>query len=54
MAEEAEPAIEVQTEVLEHGRLRLSIRDNGAGFPEALMARVFEPYVTTKPKGRAR
>lgn len=51
VAEEAEPAIEVQTENLDDGRVRLSIRDSGAGFPEALMARVFEPYVTTKPKG---
>ncbi len=51
VAEEAEPAIEVQTEILHDGRVRLSIRDSGAGFPEALMARVFEPYVTTKPKG---
>jgi nitrogen fixation/metabolism regulation signal transduction histidine kinase len=27
------------------------VRDNGAGFPEALIARIFEPYVTTKPRG---
>ncbi len=25
--------------------------DNGGGFPEGVMKRVFEPYVTTKPKG---
>jgi nitrogen fixation/metabolism regulation signal transduction histidine kinase len=25
--------------------------DNGCGFPEAIIKRVFEPYVTTKPKG---
>lgn len=51
VAEQVEPKIEVQTEALEDGRVRLSIRDNGAGFPEALLARLFEPYVTTKPKG---
>ena len=31
--------------------LRVTITDNGAGFPETLMKRAFEPYVTTKPKG---
>ena len=30
---------------------RLIISDNGPGFPAALLARVFEPYVTTKVKG---
>ena len=29
----------------------LEIEDNGAGFDEALLSRIFEPYVTTKPKG---
>ena len=31
--------------------VRLEVIDNGAGFPEAILKRVFEPYVTTKPKG---
>ncbi len=30
---------------------RLVISDNGPGFPPELLARVFEPYVTTKAKG---
>lgn len=29
----------------------LSISDNGAGIPEAIQKRIFEPYVTTKAKG---
>ncbi|MCP5157977.1 MAG: HAMP domain-containing protein [Gammaproteobacteria bacterium] len=29
----------------------LSIYDDGPGFPDHLLARAFEPYVTTKPKG---
>ena len=33
------------------GMLKLSIADNGSGFPEQLLARAFEPYMTTKPKG---
>ncbi len=48
-----EPAIEVVTEPLaeDGGRVRLSVKDNGPGFPEAMLKRVCEPYVTTKPKG---
>ena len=44
------PAIEVRTE-LAGDRVRLAVSDNGAGFPEELIARIFEPYVTTKPRG---
>ena len=33
------------------GMVRFTVTDNGSGFPEHLMQRVFEPYVTTKPKG---
>ena len=46
----ASPAIEVRTE-LAGDRVRLAVSDNGGGFPEELMARIFEPYVTTKPRG---
>ena len=43
-------AIEVRTEVA-GASVRLVVSDNGGGFPEELMARIFEPYVTTKPRG---
>ena len=33
------------------GRVRLSVLDHGAGFPDAILKRAFEPYVTTKAKG---
>ena len=33
------------------GRVRLIVRDNGSGFPERILKRAFEPYVTTKVKG---
>ena len=32
-------------------RVRLTVRDNGGGFPEHILKRAFEPYVTTKVKG---
>ncbi|WPB57295.1 sensor histidine kinase [Xylophilus sp. GOD-11R] len=32
-------------------RVRLSVIDSGIGFPENILQRAFEPYVTTKSKG---
>lgn len=49
-AKQTSAAIEVRTE-LAGDRVRLAVSDHGAGFPEELMARIFEPYVTTKPRG---
>ncbi len=33
------------------GRVRMSVLDWGVGFPEPILKRAFEPYVTTKAKG---
>jgi len=44
------PRIDIVTQ-LRSGRVELSVTDNGSGFPENLMKRAFEPYVTTKPRG---
>jgi nitrogen fixation/metabolism regulation signal transduction histidine kinase len=44
------PSIEIAT-ALREGGVELSVTDNGSGFPEQLMKRAFEPYVTTKPRG---
>jgi nitrogen fixation/metabolism regulation signal transduction histidine kinase len=43
-------SIEVRTEAAGES-VRLAIADSGGGFPAELMARVFEPYVTTKARG---
>ena len=32
-------------------RVQLAVCDNGSGFPESILKRAFEPYVTTKAKG---
>ncbi len=32
-------------------RVRLSVQDTGTGFPEHILKRAFEPYVTTKARG---
>ena len=44
--------VTIKTEYLENSqRVRLSVRDNGTGFPEHILKRAFEPYVSTKTKG---
>jgi nitrogen fixation/metabolism regulation signal transduction histidine kinase len=44
------PRILVSTTLGTSGVL-LTVRDNGTGIAEGVMGRIFEPYVTTKPKG---
>ncbi len=44
------PRILVST-TLGTGGVLLTVRDNGSGIAEGVMGRIFEPYVTTKPKG---
>lgn len=43
--------IVLATDDAERGMLRLTVSDNGSGFPENFLSRAFEPYATTKPKG---
>lgn len=50
LAETVEPRIVVRSEVC-GDVIRLSIEDNGCGFPDHMLKRAFEPYVTTKQKG---
>lgn len=42
--------IRIRTEEMENSA-RLIVSDNGPGFSERMMARMFEPYATTKQKG---
>lgn len=44
------PVIHLRTYAAESGVV-LCVEDNGPGFPDTLMKRLFEPYATTKPKG---
>jgi nitrogen fixation/metabolism regulation signal transduction histidine kinase len=53
------PRVDVVTEAVHYPdsdgnrrtAVRLSVRDNGAGFSSKILARAFEPYVTTKARG---
>ena len=46
----SEPIITVSTKIVRDG-VCLSLSDNGKGFPDHVIMRAFEPYVTTKLKG---
>ncbi len=50
LADVAAPRIDIAL-VRDGPRARLTVRDNGPGFPPQILARAFEPYVTTKAKG---
>jgi nitrogen fixation/metabolism regulation signal transduction histidine kinase len=49
-ADAASPVYDISVET-RGDDLALSIGDRGSGFPEEMMRRAFEPYVTTKGKG---
>ncbi len=46
----ARPQITLST-ATHGGEIHMHVEDNGAGFPESVLSRAFEPYVTTKTKG---
>ncbi|MDB5957273.1 ATP-binding protein [Ramlibacter sp.] len=47
-----DPQVVLRTQWSETSRrVRLVVQDNGSGFPEHILKRAFEPYVTTKAKG---
>jgi nitrogen fixation/metabolism regulation signal transduction histidine kinase len=50
VADVSRPWIVVRTQ-RETGGARLAVQDNGTGFPPDILARAFEPYVTTKARG---
>jgi len=47
---QAQPQIAVSTQS-QGSQILLQVEDNGAGFPQSVLARAFEPYMTTKSKG---
>jgi len=54
LAETRSPQVSIRTRSVMLGErtfVELSISDNGPGFPEPLLGRLFEPYTTTKQRG---
>jgi nitrogen fixation/metabolism regulation signal transduction histidine kinase len=50
LSDSAAPCISIRTR-RRGGRVELAVRDNGNGFPPQVLARAFEPYVTSKARG---
>jgi nitrogen fixation/metabolism regulation signal transduction histidine kinase len=50
LVQQTQPIIEVTTE-LDGDKVKLTVSDNGQGFPVELLTHAFEPYVTTKAHG---
>lgn len=46
-----QPTVRVRTERAAN-EVKLTIYDNGAGIPEAIRAKIFQPFFTTKPTGQ--
>ncbi|MDE1181403.1 PAS domain-containing sensor histidine kinase [Paraburkholderia sp.] len=61
VSEATQPRVLLETRTVEYGdpdaegkariAVRLTVSDNGPGFPARILTRAFEPYVTTKAKG---
>ncbi|WP_322105486.1 PAS domain-containing sensor histidine kinase [Paraburkholderia sp. J41] len=61
VADTPAPRVTLETRAVEYGdpdaqgrtrvAVRLTVSDNGPGFPARILTRAFEPYVTTKAKG---
>ncbi|WP_321960027.1 PAS domain-containing sensor histidine kinase [Paraburkholderia sp. J7] len=61
VADTQNPHVTLETRAVEYGdpdaqgrthvAVRLTVSDNGPGFPARILTRAFEPYVTTKAKG---
>jgi two-component system, NtrC family, sensor kinase len=45
------PTVTLTTEQAD-GQVRIRVRDNGCGIPEAVQSKIFQPFFTTKPTGQ--
>jgi signal transduction histidine kinase len=46
-----QPTVIVSTRKLANA-IEISVKDNGAGIPEAIKDKIFQPFFTTKPTGQ--
>jgi len=46
------PRIQISTQLIAPGLIRISFLDNGLGIPKTIQNRLFDPFFTTKPVGK--
>jgi ligand-binding sensor domain-containing protein/signal transduction histidine kinase len=46
------PKISITTQKTDNNQIKISIKDNGPGIPEAIKDKIFQPFFTTKPNGQ--
>ena len=46
------PSLEIITAIADDDRIQITIRDNGTGIPDTVMAQIFDPFFTTKAVGQ--
>jgi len=46
------PTLEIITAMAEDDRIHISIKDNGTGIPDTVIAQIFDPFFTTKVVGQ--
>ncbi len=55
-SEEYKPAVTVSTSIIRtrsgDAVIQLTVKDNGAGIPQKIMDKIFQPFFTTKPSGQ--
>ncbi|MEP6628776.1 MAG: tetratricopeptide repeat protein, partial [Ginsengibacter sp.] len=45
------PTVSVETKRL-HGKIEITVKDNGNGIPQKILDKIFQPFFTTKPTGQ--
>jgi two-component system NtrC family sensor kinase len=51
IGESYQPTVSVQTKKL-NDKIEITVEDNGNGIPQNIVAKIFQPFFTTKPTGQ--
>jgi signal transduction histidine kinase len=47
-----QPLVSITTQLTANSQLLIAVKDNGFGIPDAIKAKIFQPFFTTKPTGQ--
>jgi signal transduction histidine kinase len=46
------PTVSITTQKTDNNQIKISVKDNGLGIPDAIKDKIFQPFFTTKPTGQ--